>query len=463
MRQQIFETQITIIKKMKKSLKLAGLALLGGMAITSCKKKSGCTDKTAVNYDAEAEENCCCAYVTATTTNIVKSGSITADETWKKGSIYELAGKVVVDNGATLTIEAGTIIKGRTGTGSLASALVIARGSKIMAMGTASEPIIFTSVLDNIASGQLTGTNLTQTDSEKWGGLIVLGAAPISAENGDTETQIEGIPAEEPYGLYGGSNAADNSGHIHYISIRHGGALIGDGNEINGLTLGGVGSGTMIHHVEVVANEDDGIECFGGTVNIDHALVAYQKDDGIDLDMNYSGTINNILLLQSNGDEAFEIDGPEGSTHTTGLFTCSNATVISDGTGSGSDIKSKAQGNLTNVSWWGYSSKAIKIRASFSDTLNCTIKTDAYTNLTDASPKLTFTTSEVGDIAAIADAVDVYTKSVKVSANDICTSALEATAETAVGNGVSLVSTRSVGATTTEFDGWSWSSVNGKY
>ena len=200
--------------------------------------------------------------------NVVSvTGSITSNTTWSNDNIYQLNQKVVVQDGATLTIEAGTIIKGSSGTGSLASALVVARGGKLMAEGTASEPIIMTSASDNITIGQTMGTNLDQNDRGLWGGLIVLGNAPCSFSGDVTDLQIEGIPAEDTWGLYGGSNATDNSGVMKYISIRHGGALIGEGNEINGLTLGGVGSGTEIDHIEVVANVDDGVEFFGGTVN----------------------------------------------------------------------------------------------------------------------------------------------------------------------------------------------------
>jgi hypothetical protein len=208
-----------------------------------------------------------------------------------------LDNKVVVDEGVTLTIQAGTIVKGLPGENTLASALVVARGGKLLAEGTASRPIIFTAEADNIAVGQTAGTNLEKIDNKLWGGVIVLGSAPISAENGDTETNIEGIPVEEGYGLFGGSDEEDNSGVLKYISIRHGGISIGEGNEINGLTLGGVGNQTLIENVEVYATLDDGIECFGGTVNIDNALVFYQGDDGIDLDMNYSGTISNFGVI----------------------------------------------------------------------------------------------------------------------------------------------------------------------
>lgn len=324
-----------------------------------------------------------------TTENEVKVGLITANETWTANKVYELAGRVVVNEGVTLTIEPGTIIKGRTGNGSLASALIISRGAKIMAEGTASSPIIFTSVVDNISVGESMGTNLTKTDNQKWGGLIICGKAPISAADGDDIASIEGIPADDAFGLYGGTDPLDNSGSLKYVSVRHGGALIGSGNEINGITLGGVGSGTTLDNIEVFANFDDGVEFFGGTVNATNVMVAYQGDDAIDIDQNYSGTISNFVVIQGGStDEGLEIDGPEGSL-SDGLFTLENGLVkTEDGNGSGADLKSKAQGTIKNVTFEGFATdKNIKVRSSFSD--NCTTpKTDAYDYLVDATPTL---------------------------------------------------------------------------
>ena len=434
------------------------------LSITSCKKK-GCTDVTALNYTEEAKkDDGSCMYTSEETGNEVVKGSITSNTIWTKNKIYELKGKVIVDNNATLTIEAGTIIKGQEGAGTNSSALIVARGAKIIAIGTASEPIIFTSVLDNIEIGQISGTNLDETDNGKWGGLILLGSAPISAENGDTESQIEGIPATETYGTFGGNNVADNSGSLSYISIRHGGTLIGAGNEINGLTLGGVGNGTTINNIEVVANLDDGIEFFGGTVNVENLVIAFQGDDGIDIDMNYSGTINNFIVVHGIAtDEALEIDGPEGSTHVNGLFTLSNGTIKTiDGIGTGADFKSKAQGYINNVSWEGYPNKVIKIRSSFSDTTNCTGKTDAYTHLTGSSATLIINNSQIVSTSTLANVIDVYTKSYVSSSNDICTGALETPAETIITNsGTSVVSSRTTGANMESFD-WTWSAKKGK-
>ncbi len=241
------------------------------------------------------------------------SGEITSNTTWTSDRIWIINQKVVVKSGVTLTIQPGTIIKGNTGSGSLASAIVIARGGKIMAEGTSDKPIIFTSINDNIALGQKAGTNLSSSDNGLWGGLIILGKAKGSFTGDVTEFNIEGIPASDTYGKYGGADDNDNSGSLKYISIRHGGAEIGEGNEINGLTLGCVGSGTTIQNVEIVANFDDGIELFGGMVNVTNALVWAVGDDGLDIDQSYGGTITNAMVIQgATSQSGLEIDGREG-------------------------------------------------------------------------------------------------------------------------------------------------------
>jgi len=252
-------------------------------------------------------------------------GILSENTTWYSDSIYTLRGRVIVPSGITLTIEPGVVVKGDAGNGSTASSLIIARGGKINAVGTPGAPIIFTSVIDSIQPGQIVSPNLDENVAGLWGGLLVLGYAPISA--GTSPLQIEGIPSSESNGLYGGNDSLDNSGILQYISIRHGGTNIGQGNEINGLTLGGVGKGTTIDHIEVVANQDDGIECFGGNVKIQHALVWGQQDDAFDIDQAFSGLFESFVsIAASQHDHALEIDGGEGQWNAP--FTMWGGTII---------------------------------------------------------------------------------------------------------------------------------------
>ena len=286
-------------------------------------------------------------------------GNITENKTLDASKIWLIKGRVSVIDGTTLTIPAGTIIKAASGTGADASTLIVARGGKMIANGTADNPIIMTAAADNIEVGGTypeSGPALNVDTRGLWGGLLILGRAPCSFKSDVTELQIEGIPTSDTNGLYGGSVADDNSGSFQYISIRHGGAEIGEGNEINGLTLGGVGSGTTINQIEVVGNVDDGIEFFGGTVKATNLLVWGQGDDAIDVDQGYAGTIDGALVvLTAASDHGFEIDGPEGSAP--GRFTLKNATVIgatddcdAEGVdGEMADFRKGATGDILNI------------------------------------------------------------------------------------------------------------------
>ena len=283
--------------------------------------------------------------------DIVKSGILKSNETWTANNIYVLDGRVVVDEGVTLTIEPGTIIKAEDGQEANATTLIVDQGGKLVANGTADKPIIFTSVNDQIKVGEKKST-LAPTNGGQWGGVILLGKAPISVAASSGTGYIEGIPAGLSYGEYGGTDAADNSGSLKYVSIRYSGTTVAPNSEIQGLTLGGVGNGTTIENIEIFSNKDDGIEFFGGTVNVKNVIVYAQEDDGLDIDQGYAGTIDNALVIQTsedNTDSALEIDGPEGNA--TGSFTLKNLT-IDMGNFAGNkiaDFRDGATGKLENV------------------------------------------------------------------------------------------------------------------
>lgn len=332
---------------MKKNVILVMAITLGSLTVFNSCKKKGCTDETATNYNEEAKkDDGTCEYEDVDEFKVTEN--ITANTTWETGNTYILTDRISVTAGATLTIEPGVIVKGEAGAGANATALIIARDAKIMAQGTAAQPIIFTSIADDIQPGQIASPNLPADLDGLWGGLLVLGNATIS---GDAESlQIEGIPVSDPNGLYGGTDDADNSGIIEYISIRHGGANIGEGNEINGLTLGGVGSGTVINHVEIVANQDDGIEWFGGTVNVTDAVVWNAGDDAIDTDQSWAGTLDNFIVINA-FDECLELDGPEGAYEA--KHTITNGSVQAKDSDGLVDLDDNSWVDMINIYYFG--------------------------------------------------------------------------------------------------------------
>lgn len=206
----------------------------------------------------------------------VISGQITEHVTLPKGK-YTLKGYVYVSNRAVLTIAPGSVIVSDV---SDKGALIVERNSKLIAAGTASEPIVFT-------SGKAPG----QRQPGDWGGIILLGNAPT---NRATEPTIEGgVNAQ-----YGGSIAGDNSGVLTYVRIEFAGIASDPGSEINGLTLGGVGSGTKLENIQVSFGNDDAFEFFGGTVNAKNLIAFATADDDFDFDFGYTGQIQFGLSIR---------------------------------------------------------------------------------------------------------------------------------------------------------------------
>ncbi|MBU0475792.1 MAG: T9SS type A sorting domain-containing protein [Bacteroidetes bacterium] len=245
---------------------------------------------------------------TKTSTNVVEvtDADINAGEKvfWTANNTYVLNGLVYVESGAELNIEAGTVIKAKAGQGESASALVITKGGKIFAEGTGVNPIIFTAESDNVNDA----FDLVLPSTNLWGGVIVLGDALVNTSTG--MGNIEGLPVSIK-SEYGGNNDYDNSGIIKYVSIRHGGTDIGSGNEINGLTLGGVGYATTIDHVEVFQNNDDGFEWFGGKPRCKYLVSAFNGDDAFDHDEGIRSPMQFLFAIQDEnfGNALGEHDG----------------------------------------------------------------------------------------------------------------------------------------------------------
>lgn len=320
------------------------------------------------------------AAASSLTAAIVKvNGPITTDTTWTSSNEYILQDIIFVNNNATLTIQAGTVIRGEpksTGNND-AGTLVITRSGNIDAEGSPTNPIIFTTaVLDSDADGEysdesfdystdidyagivgntaefldatpktfplLPGKGFSTTAGDKthlteeyrglWGGVLILGSAPTSIvdisgdkavattknSRNDMDDVFEGfIEGLDPNvtltndGVYGGTNPNDSSGTFKYVSIRHGGTVIGTANELNGLTMGGVGHGTLIEYVEVYCNEDDGFEWFGGTVNTRFLVSLYNNDDSFDMDEGFQGLGQFWFSLQLDD----ELNGNWGGEH----------------------------------------------------------------------------------------------------------------------------------------------------
>jgi hypothetical protein len=229
------------------------------------------------------------------------------DVTWTSDYVWVLDGLVFVNEGQTLRLDPGTVVKGKTGDGKNASALVVARGGQIFAEGTAAKPIIFTTVKDDLS----TTDELPPNFRGGWGGLIVMGRAPLNTT--PNVLNVEGITINEVRNQYGGSDPDDSSGVLRYVSVRYGGTILEEGNEINGITFAGVGSGTTVEYVEVFNNQDDGFEFFGGTVNTRYLISAFTTDDSFDVDQGYRGVNQFWLAVQNSvyADHAGEHDGGE--------------------------------------------------------------------------------------------------------------------------------------------------------
>ncbi len=280
-------------------IKQSFLAVFMGVALvfTACKKKD--KDDNSSNNNNNNNNN--------PTKEVVEvTSNITGNVTWKADKIYLIKKYIYVDSLATLTIEPGTIIKGdKDDAANTKGALIVKRGGKLIADGTVDKPIVFTSNkpkgLRNIGD---------------WGGIWINGMAPTNAGTN--------VPAEADLGVYyGGNNPNDNSGTIRYVRIEFGGIALQPNKEINGLTLAGVGSGTIIENVQVSYSGDDAFEWFGGNVNA-KKLISYKNiDDDFDMDNGYSGKIQYGLVIRDpnladvSGSNGFEVDNDASGSQAT--------------------------------------------------------------------------------------------------------------------------------------------------
>lgn len=307
---------------MKKNLLI--VAALLALAVTGCRKIEADGEKQIVIINGGGS--------TTTGQTITLSGRINADTVLRKANTYILKGLVYLVGNHTMTIEAGTVIKGSF-SGADVAALIITRGSKINAVGTPTEPIVFTSASPNPASGD-------------WGGIVICGKAPVNTSFNGTNGlfQMEGgVDNANGDGLAGSGDAVapvpvpnDNSGILSYVRIEYAGYAFQPDKEINSLTFAAVGSGTQVDHIQIILAKDDAIEWFGGTVNAKYLITYRTQDDDFDTDNGFSGkvqfglVIRDSLIADISTSEAFESDNNASGTtvtpKTSGIFC--NITAI---------------------------------------------------------------------------------------------------------------------------------------
>lgn len=280
----------------------------------------------------------------------VVSGSLRGEQVWTSDKMWVLDGIVYVEAGARLVIEAGTVVQGRPG-----SALLITRDARILARGTAVAPIVFTS---SVAAGK--------RQAGDWGGVVLLGNAPVNS----ADAQIEGLDAGDTRGMFGGSDVSDNCGILEYARIEFAGYEVYANSELNGLTLGGCGSKTIIRNVQVHRALDDGIEIFGGTVDMRHILITGAADDSLDWDMGWTGRVQFMQIQQyaGMGDNAIEADNREGAYQVEPVSEPTLYNVTLQGMNSdekyqrGMTLRRGTGGHFHNMIITGFSGEAIDIK-----------------------------------------------------------------------------------------------------
>ena len=281
---------------------------------------------------------------------VLVSGNITTSTTWTANNVYNLQGQVYVSPGATLTIQAGTVVASDVG-GSLA----VTRDARLVCNGNASNPVIFTSKADRNTWTPANPTGQWRAVANEWGNITIMGrgyigkygagavATNTAAPNAGNYANMEGLTASgstDTRTFYGGGDDLDNSGSLTYTQIRYGGLVVGLGNELNGLSLGGIGRSTTINHIEIMNNVDDGIEVWGGCVDLKYASIWNAGDDSFDVDQGWRGRVQHMLIVQGYSivgaasgsgtcDSAIEMDGAEKSdAQPVGTANFYNVTVV---------------------------------------------------------------------------------------------------------------------------------------
>ena len=269
-------------------------------------------------------------------------GTFTSDLVLLSRNTYTLTGPVVMAPGTKLTIPKGMTIKANNGASVY---IAISQGAQIDAQGTASEPIVLTSNADSPAAGD-------------WGGLIILGRAPINSTSGGatSTSEIGNLP-------YGGNDASDYSGVIKYVRIEYSGGAADSSSENNGFSFYGVGNGTIVDHIQSFEGKDDGIEFFGGTVSASYVSMVNNQDDSVDWTEGFSGRLSNVYIKHGEKhDKGIEADGFNsdiGNNSNPKFFSnpvVSNVSIVGQGSTSGEAVRLRVgtKGEFTNISITGF-------------------------------------------------------------------------------------------------------------
>lgn len=313
-------------------------------APTACEDDASCIAEFGAGFACDEGENAC--FGPGDGEVVPVAADIETDQTWTAGQTYRLDEVVFVSPGVTLTIEAGANIQGVQG-----SALVVRRGARLEARGTAAAPIVFT-------SAQPEGSRAPGD----WGGLALLG----SASTNEDAPSLEGIAAGDERSEFGGSDDESSCGVLEYVRVEYAGFAIELGSELNGLTLAGCGSGTIIDFVQVHQGDDDGIEVFGGTVDLRHIVITRAQDDSLDWDLGWRGTAQFLAIQQdTGGDNGFEASSGEDGATPFASPRVYNTTLIGSGqSGSnrGINFKDSTRGTVANTIFLGHGLEALDVQ-----------------------------------------------------------------------------------------------------